>query len=71
MSPIERSRSPRNLGKNMDRSRLAGRQKTMRLVLATLVVFAVLCFAFAGVTILETGTPTARLIQHPVPPAPG
>jgi hypothetical protein len=43
----------------MDQSRVS--QGAATFVLAVLAIFAVLCFTIAGVSIIENGTPTARL----------
>jgi hypothetical protein len=55
----------------MDQPRLAISQRAVTLVLAALTIFAALCFTFAGVSILENATPTARMIQHSGPSLPG
>jgi hypothetical protein len=43
----------------MDQTRVS--QGSARFVLAVLAIFAMLCFTIAGVSIIENGTPTARL----------
>jgi hypothetical protein len=55
----------------MDQSRMAVSRSAVKLVLAVLTIFAVLCFTLAGVSILENGTPTARINQHQGPSLPG
>jgi hypothetical protein len=51
----------------MDQSRSTVSHRAATLVLAAFAVFAVLCFAFAGVTILENGTTTAKVAPHSGP----
>ena len=43
----------------MDHSRVS--HGAAKFVLAVLTIFAMLCFTIAGVSIIENGTPTARL----------
>jgi hypothetical protein len=51
----------------MDKVRPAVSHGAATLVLAALAVFAALCFAFAGVSILENGTTTAKVAPHSGP----
>ena len=56
---------PVRVHKTMDPSRIAVSPRAVRLVVAALTIFAVMCFAFAGARILENDRPTATLLQHP------
>lgn len=51
----------------MDKSRAPSSRKAVALVLAALTFFGVLCFAFAGMSILENGIPTAKTVPRSAP----
>jgi hypothetical protein len=51
----------------MDKSRAPFSRTAVRLMAAALTFFAVLCFAFAGMSILENGIPTAQAHPHSAP----
>jgi hypothetical protein len=53
--------------KSMDKSRAPFSRTAVTLMVAALTFFAVLCFAFAGMSILENGIPTAQTHPHSAP----
>jgi hypothetical protein len=51
----------------MNQPQAAVSQRAATIVVTVLAIFAVLCFAFAGASILENATTTAKVFRHAAP----